>query len=240
MRTFIIATAIALFIVPMPTARAEETPETMLLTIFLKHDQTKNLEEIQSNLTKNRFYDTFPPAGTSVVEWNVVMGIGQILVLELPVAKLDEVKKKLIQTTANGFSTDTFVSENLYPQIVERLANRSKLATDAKPSDPGTLMMTVILKPNPGRRKSAAGLVARQKLYENFPPPGSSVISWYEAKGLGEIVSLAFPCALLRTVNLSLEKFGWKAYSTQFYASYDFYPVASETFKLRNKSKKTL
>jgi hypothetical protein len=44
-------------------ADAPRSPETgaILLTIFLKHDQSKNLGEIQAELKKAGYEDSFPP-----------------------------------------------------------------------------------------------------------------------------------------------------------------------------------
>ena len=58
----------------------EKTDDKMLLTIFLKHDQSMNLHEIEKIRTDQRFYQNFPPEGVSVVNWYVVMGIGQMVV----------------------------------------------------------------------------------------------------------------------------------------------------------------
>jgi len=57
------------------------TPDTgtFLLTIFLKHDQSKNLGEIQAELKKAGFKDKFSPKGIEVVSWYVMMGIGQVV-----------------------------------------------------------------------------------------------------------------------------------------------------------------
>jgi hypothetical protein len=58
--------------------------ETILLTIFLRHDQSKNLDSIQGHLAGTGWWERFPPKGVEIVSWNVVMGIGQIVTLRLP------------------------------------------------------------------------------------------------------------------------------------------------------------
>src|SRR5713101_5841413 len=57
----------------------------LLLTIFLRHDQSQTLDEIQARLKQTGFYESFPPPGVEVVSWHVVMGIGQVVTLRLPV-----------------------------------------------------------------------------------------------------------------------------------------------------------
>ena len=56
----------------LPTPACGQTPAdpnkgTILLTIFLRHDQSKTLDEINAQLQKNRYYDKFPPKGVEVV-----------------------------------------------------------------------------------------------------------------------------------------------------------------------------
>ncbi|MCL4504355.1 MAG: hypothetical protein M1438_21230 [Deltaproteobacteria bacterium] len=46
---------------------AASQPDAILLTIFLKHDQTKTLAEIDRQLERTGFWRKFPPAGTEVV-----------------------------------------------------------------------------------------------------------------------------------------------------------------------------
>ena len=60
-------------------AQRVSSDETILLTIFLKHDQSKNLEGIQGHLAATGWWERFPPEGVEIVSWNVVMGIGQAL-----------------------------------------------------------------------------------------------------------------------------------------------------------------
>ena len=63
---------------PAPAGSAVATPDTaMLLTIFLKHDQSRPLADLNAQLAKQGFYKAFPPPGTEVVSWDVAMGIGR-------------------------------------------------------------------------------------------------------------------------------------------------------------------
>ena len=53
-----------------PAENAAPTPENaVMLTIFLKHDQSRPLSELQAQLDKQGFYKAFPPAGIEVVSW---------------------------------------------------------------------------------------------------------------------------------------------------------------------------
>src|SRR5689334_9036884 len=79
--------------------------DTILLTIFLRHDQSKSLAEIQQIQEEQGFYRSFPPPGTAVVSWHVVMGIGQVVTLQLPASKLRDVNVALERTAWKAFRT---------------------------------------------------------------------------------------------------------------------------------------
>ncbi len=85
-----------------PTENATATPDNaILLTIFMKHDQSRPLDELNAQLEKQGFYKAFPPPGVEVVSWYVMMGIGQVVTLRLPASRLREVNR-IFETTAWG------------------------------------------------------------------------------------------------------------------------------------------
>ncbi len=50
-----------------PSTVAAASPSgTILLTIFLKHDQSKSLGEIKEDLKRNGYYQRFPPQGVEM------------------------------------------------------------------------------------------------------------------------------------------------------------------------------
>ncbi len=93
-------------------AQPEKTPakDVILLTIFLRHDQSKTLEEIQAQLRQNGFYRNFPPPGVEVVSWNVMMGLGQVVTLRLPAARLREVNLAIERGAWGAFRTEFYVT----------------------------------------------------------------------------------------------------------------------------------
>ncbi len=97
-----------------PAAATSSAPaasdNSVLLTVFLHHDQSKNLAEINQELKKNGYFDQFPPAGVSVESWYVVMGIGQIVTLRVPANKLREVNVALENTAWGPYRTEFFAS----------------------------------------------------------------------------------------------------------------------------------
>src|SRR5207237_1511750 len=73
---------------PAPAATPEAAQGTMLLTIFLRHDQSKPLEQINAQLRAQGFYKAFPPEGIEVASWYVMMGVGQVVTLRVPAERL--------------------------------------------------------------------------------------------------------------------------------------------------------
>ena len=94
---------------PPPAGSAAATPDNaVLLTVFLRHDQSRPLAELNAQLAKQGFYKAFPPPGIEVVSWNVVMGIGQIIVLRLPATRLREVNRILEDTAWGAYRTEFY------------------------------------------------------------------------------------------------------------------------------------
>ena len=90
---------------PASSAPAAAEKGSFLLTVFLKHDQSKSLDQIQSQLRAQGFYKAFPPPGIEVVSWYVMMGIGQVVTLRVPAERLREVNRAIEQTAWGGYRT---------------------------------------------------------------------------------------------------------------------------------------
>jgi hypothetical protein len=88
---------------------AVATPDNeVLLTIFLRHDQSRPLSELNAQLARQGFYKAFPPAGMEVVSWTVAMGIGQIIVLRLPASRIREVNRVFEDTAWGPYRTEFY------------------------------------------------------------------------------------------------------------------------------------
>jgi len=81
---------------------------SILLTIFLRHDQSKTLAEIGDHLGKTDFWKKFPPKGVEVVSWYVMMGIGQVVTLQVPPDKLRQVNLAIEQNAWGAFRTEFY------------------------------------------------------------------------------------------------------------------------------------
>ncbi|VVN99896.1 hypothetical protein [Pseudomonas fluorescens] len=94
---------------PSPAKNAVATPDNaIMLTVFLKHDQSRSLPELKTQLEKQGYYEAFPPEGVEVVSWNTVMGIGQIVTLRFPASRLIEVNLAFERTAWGSFKTEFY------------------------------------------------------------------------------------------------------------------------------------
>ncbi|MCY0386482.1 hypothetical protein OVY01_04335 [Robbsia sp. Bb-Pol-6] len=81
---------------------------TFLLTIFLRHDESRPLPRINQQLAEQGYFKTFPPPGVQVVSWYVMMGIGQVVTLRVPAEKLREVNRAIETTAWGGYRTEFY------------------------------------------------------------------------------------------------------------------------------------
>ena len=118
------------------TAPAENAVSTadnaVMLTGFLKHDQSRPLGELNAQLDRQGYYKAFPPAGIEIVSWYVMMGIGQVVTLRLPASRLREVNR-LFETMAWGAYRTEFYPTYDYKAIGIAAHDRA-LQAGAQPS----------------------------------------------------------------------------------------------------------
>ena len=105
--------AALLLLVGLSTARAQPAPDpehpgTFLLTIFLRHDETKTLGEINEHLRQAGWYKDFPPPGVEIVSWYVMMGVGQVVTLRVPAAKWRGVNRVIENSAWGGYRTEFY------------------------------------------------------------------------------------------------------------------------------------
>ncbi len=105
---------------PAAQAVPEAQKGTFLLTVFLRHDQSKTLGEINDHLKQTGYYKKFPPQGIEVVSWYVMMGIGQVVTLRVPAERLREVNRALEESAWGGYRTEFYPTYD-YKAIAEHL-----------------------------------------------------------------------------------------------------------------------
>jgi hypothetical protein len=96
---------------------------SILLTIFFRHDQSKTLAEINEHLKRTGYYAKFPPAGIEVVSWYVMMGVGQVVTLRVPPDRLREVNRVIEDTAWGSYRTEFYPTYD-YKQLAEQERKR--------------------------------------------------------------------------------------------------------------------
>src|SRR5246127_1456797 len=95
----------------------------IMLTVILRHDQSKTLDEIDDHLAKTGFIRSFPPDGVEIVSYRIVMGIGHVITLRLPPEKLREVNVAFEKGTWGAFRTEFYPTYD-YLQIFNELKQK--------------------------------------------------------------------------------------------------------------------
>jgi hypothetical protein len=105
------------------TALAQNAPEVVaplpkdyvLLTIFLKHDESKPLGEINKQLAERNWARDFPPEGVEVESWYIMMGIGQVVTLKVPPEKVREVNRVVEMKAWGPYRTEFYLTYDYKP-----------------------------------------------------------------------------------------------------------------------------
>ncbi|MEX2513197.1 MAG: hypothetical protein WD398_09845 [Cyclobacteriaceae bacterium] len=126
---------IFLFLITCFYSKAQHTvPESgsdsLMITIMMKHHQDKNIEELREIRDKNGFLENFPPPSAKVVNWYVMMGIGQVVTLKIPASELRTLNMAVEKSVWGAFSTEFYPTYDLYPHIQE--AKKKLAATQEK------------------------------------------------------------------------------------------------------------
>src|SRR6266436_3375542 len=104
---WILSLALLLFVFDLRSQDANVDGKIML-TVILRHDQTKTLDEIDDHLSKTGFRKQFPPEGVEILSYNIVMGVGHIITLRLPPDKLREVNLAFEHGVWGAFRTEFY------------------------------------------------------------------------------------------------------------------------------------
>ncbi len=85
----------------------------VLVTVFLKHNQSINSVERRELLNQSGFFEQFPPEGVEIVDHYVMMGLGQVIVLKLPPNLLRKVHVVIGQTAWASYETEFYPTYDL-------------------------------------------------------------------------------------------------------------------------------
>jgi hypothetical protein len=104
--------ALCALMLQVPASAQQPTPTTpadyVLVTVILRQDQSRNLEEILKILDESGFWAKFPPEGIVVESWYVAMGMGHVVTLRVPPARLREVNRSVEQNAWKVFRTEFY------------------------------------------------------------------------------------------------------------------------------------
>lgn len=95
---------------PSLNVTTEQGKDSVLVTIILKHQQDKNLPEIRRVLEAQGFWDVFPPRDTRVVSWTLAVGLGHIVVLQVPAGSVRRLNLALENGAWGAFDTEVYLS----------------------------------------------------------------------------------------------------------------------------------
>jgi hypothetical protein len=129
-----------LLFVPFVLKAQEATNDgKIMLTVILRYNENKTIEDIDNHLAQTGFYKNFPPEGVEIVSYNIVMGIGHIITLRLPPDKLRDVNVAFEKGVWSAFRTEFYPTYD-YVRIFNELKQNpptpqsESTATPAHPS----------------------------------------------------------------------------------------------------------
>jgi hypothetical protein len=116
MKRAVVTAVLSVLLLAVPAlaqAPTSSPADYVLITVFLRHDQGKNLDEINKIQDEQGFWAKFPPDGIVVESWYVVMGIGQVVTLRVPPARLREVNRAIELSAWKAFRTEIYATYDL-------------------------------------------------------------------------------------------------------------------------------
>src|SRR5579864_7441667 len=96
-------------------ACAQQSQDSVMITIFLKHQEDKNLDSIQAIQNKNHFSELFPPKSARVISWYVLMGIGQVVTVKIPASELRTLNLSIEKGAWGAFNTEFYPTYDYMP-----------------------------------------------------------------------------------------------------------------------------
>ena len=89
--------------------------DSLMITIFLKHQQDKSLKQIQEIQNQNKFLEMFPPKEARVVSWYVMMGIGQVVTVKIPAKSLRTLNLSIENGAWGAYNTEFYPTYDFVP-----------------------------------------------------------------------------------------------------------------------------
>lgn len=115
---------------PATVAPAEPVSDSVFVTVILKHQQDKSLPEIRRILEAQGFWDIFPPQDARVVSWTIAMGLGHVILLEIPAGAERRLNLSLENGAWSAFDTEIYLSYDYKPVWNDYIERREAAKED--------------------------------------------------------------------------------------------------------------
>lgn len=93
----------------------QASSDSIMITIFLKHQQDKSLKQIQEIQNQNKFLEMFPPKEARVISWYVMMGIGQVVTVRIPAKSLRALNLTIENGAWGAYNTEFYPTYDFVP-----------------------------------------------------------------------------------------------------------------------------
>ena len=100
--------------------------DSILVTLILKHQQDKNLLEIRRKLETNGWWDLFPPEEVEIVSWQIVMGLGHIIVIKTPPHAIRKLNLAIENGVWGAYDTEIYLTYDYFPVFKEYTEKRDE------------------------------------------------------------------------------------------------------------------
>ncbi|MCC6412769.1 MAG: hypothetical protein IT270_13980 [Saprospiraceae bacterium] len=119
-----------------PTVVAVNTempaPDSVMVTVVMKHQQNKNLPEIRRVLEAQGFWDIFPPHDARIVSWTIAMGLGHVVVLKMPPSAVRRLNLAIENGAWGAFDTEIYLTYDYMPIFGEYIDRREEAKEDRR------------------------------------------------------------------------------------------------------------
>jgi hypothetical protein len=95
-----------------------------MVTVFLRHDQSRPVPVLSKQLEEQGFFTGFPPESMEVVSWYALPGFGQVVTLRLPPERLRELNVAIESRAWGAFRTELYTTYDFAPIALARRAGK--------------------------------------------------------------------------------------------------------------------
>ena len=117
-----------------PSTKVEDAKpsDSVLVTIILKHQQDKNLSEIRRILEQQNFWEMFPPKSARVISWTIAMGLGHVIVMELPASDVRTLNLAIQNGAWGAYDSEIYISYDYKPVWKDYIEKREEAKAELK------------------------------------------------------------------------------------------------------------